>query len=425
MIKCIFSFFGILTLISFIYFLIISARMHSAYKKTIRSENPIRCSKCYMLITDDTAKYCPHCGAKIKNEISPVLIDTQNQQKTIDNRKSTQSEPTEKPSNPPFTRVNVVPNVLIKKEQNVSSKIPYETPTNRSVSAMKTTPEEVARTLVRPHPVLIIKSGPSNRGESIPLQDESIPNEQIQDSDLIDYSDAAKSLKKLDDFFEDVKPLKDQESVQNNDDFDKDNLPNQISIPFVDTTTDQPDNDRSLTGESLVKFPSVGPDNTASSIKDIDFSITQESEETLHPDPTYISLNLVEIEEKRIKHNKNKDKMDTILGSKDGVSSDETELTSSQLTEKPAVNQNQGYDLQFPLDTLNRLDSRYYPVLKNIEGLTEISTENFTKILIQCNLGAISLTSTFDDINEWAEEVLKFDNPLLEMQENTIRINMR
>ena len=117
--------------------------------------------------------------------------------------------------------------------------------------------------------------------------------------------------------------------------------------------------------------------------------------------------------------------MDTILGSKDGVSSDETELTSSQLTEKPAVNQNQGYDLQFPLDTLNRLDSRYYPVLKNIEGLTEISTENFTKILIQCNLGAISLTSTFDDINEWAEEVLKFDNPLLEMQENTIRINMR
>ena len=56
--------------------------------------------------------------------------------------------------------------------------------------------------------------------------------------DLIDYSDAAKSLKKLDDFFEDVNALKDQESVKNNDDFDKDNLPNQISIPFVDTTTD-------------------------------------------------------------------------------------------------------------------------------------------------------------------------------------------
>ena len=98
----------------------------------------------------------------------------------------------------------------------------------------------------------------------------------------------------------------------------------------------EPDNDRSITGESVVKFPSVGPDNTASSIKDIDFSITQESEETLHPDPTYISLNLVEIEEKRIKHNKNKDKMDTILGSKDGVSSDETELTVYRLTEKPA-----------------------------------------------------------------------------------------
>ena len=48
---------------------------------------------------------------------------------------------------------------------------------------------------------------------------------------------SAKSLKKLDDFFEDAKPIKDQESVKNNDDFDKDNLPNQISIPFVDTTT--------------------------------------------------------------------------------------------------------------------------------------------------------------------------------------------
>ena len=242
--------------ISFIYFLIISARMHSAYKKTIRSENQIRCSKCYMLITDDTAKYCPHCGAKIENEISTVLIATQNQQKTIDNRRSTQSEPTEKPSNPPYTRVNVVPDVLIKKEQNASQKIPYENPTNRSVSAMKTKPEEVARTIVRPHPVLIIKAVPSNSGESIPLEDKSIFKEPVADSELIDYSDAAKSLKKLDDFFEDAKPLKDQESVQNNDDFDKDNLPYQISIPAVDTTTDQePENARSFTGESLVKFP--------------------------------------------------------------------------------------------------------------------------------------------------------------------------
>jgi len=426
LVKCIFSFFGILTLISFIYFLIISARMHSAYKKTIRSENPIRCSKCYMLITDDTAKYCPHCGAKIENEISPVLIDTQNQQKTIDNRKSTQLEPTEKPSNPHYTGGNAVPDGLIKKEQNVSQKIPYEIPTNRSVSAMKTKPEEVARTIVRPHPVLIIKSVPSNSGESIPLEDKSIFKEPIQDSELIDYTDAAKSLKKLDDFFEDVKPLKDQESVQNNDEFDKDNLPHQISILPVDTTTDQePDNDRSLTGESIVKFPSVGPDNTASSIKDIDFSITQESEETVHSDPDYISIDWGEVEQKRREHNNNKSKMEVILGQHDDVLSDEIELTSSPPKEKPAINQNQGYDLQFPSDPLKRLDSRYYPVLKNIEGLTEISTENFTKILIQCNLGAISLTPTLDDINEWAEEVLNFENPLLEIQENTIRINMR
>ena len=562
LIKCIFSFFGILTLISFIYFLIISARMHSAYKKTIRSENQIRCSKCYMLITDDTAKYCPHCGAKIENEISTVLIATQNQQKTIDNRKSTQSEPTEKPSNPPYTRVNVVPDVLFKKEQNVSQKIPYENPTNRSVSAMKTKPEEVARTIVRPHPVLIIKSVPSNSGESIPLEDKSIFKEPIQDSELIDYSDAAKSLKTLDDFFEErnslqnqgtiqdignvviksqeekdpfkfpatsnlqelddgdndsldnnhgntlesnrlfnelgmrlrykygtpsknqnaldafneinqriqhnrsiprfsteqksskiinrtkkqpslknieetalkpvedrfeeTNPLKDQESVQNNDDFDKDNLPYQISIPAVDTTTDQePDNDRSITGESLVKFPGVEPDNTSSLTKDIDFSIIQESEETVHTDPDDISIDWDYVKEEREKHNNNKSKMEGLLGSHDDVRSDETKLIASPLKEKPAINQNQGYDLQFPSDTLKRLDSRYYPVLKNIEGLTEISTENFTKILIQCNLGAISLTPTLDDINEWAEEVLNLENPLLEIQENTIRINMR
>jgi RNA polymerase subunit RPABC4/transcription elongation factor Spt4 len=400
--------------------------MHSAYKKTIRSENPIWCSKCHILITDDTAKYCPHCGAKIENEISTVLIATQNQQKTIDNRKSTQSEPTEKPSNPPYTRVNVVPDVLIKKEQNVSQKIRYENPTNRSVSAMKTKPEEVERTIVRPHPVLIIKPGPSNRGEILPLQDKSIHKEQIQDPDLNDYSDAAKSLKKLDDFFEDAKPLKDQESVQNNDDFDKDNLPYQISIPAVDTTTDQePDNARSFTGESLVKFPGVEPGNTSSLTKDIDFSIIQESEEAVHTDPDYISIDWGEVERKRREHNNNKSKMEVMLGQHDDVLSDEIKLTSSPPKEKPAINQNQGYDLQFPSDTLKRLDSRYYPVLKNIEGLTEISTENFTKILIQCNLGAISLTPTLDDINEWAEEVLNFENPLLEIQENTIRINMR
>ena len=117
--------------------------------------------------------------------------------------------------------------------------------------------------------------------------------------------------------------------------------------------------------------------------------------------------------------------MEVMLGQYDDVLSDEIKLTSSPPKEKPAINQNQGYDLQFPSDTLKRLDSRYYPVLKNIEGLTEISTENFTKILIQCNLGAISLTPTLDDINEWAEEVLNIENPLLEIQENTIRINMR
>jgi hypothetical protein len=396
---------GILTIISGLYFIIISVRMHISNNANMaRHRQIVRIENVQEIETE-------------RNKDNMDVEDLHNENNEGGHKEATDNS--SKILNSSILR----PDTVIQKEQNASPKIPYETPINRSVSAVKTKPEEVVKIIIRPHPILIINSAPSNRGESIPLEDKLISKEPVKDYELIDYSETATSPKTLEDLFEDIKPLNNQESVQNNDEFDKDNLRHPVSIPFVDTTTDQEPDNRFFTGESLVKFPIVGPENTASLTKDIDFPTHQESEEAVHPDPTCISLNWEVVEEKRIKHNKNKDKMDAILDSKDDVFSDETELNSSQLKEKPAGNQNQGYDLQFPQDTLKCLDSRYYPVLKNIEGLTEISTENFTKILIQCNLGAISLTPTFDDINEWAEEVLKFENPLLEMQENTIRIN--
>lgn len=74
-IKCIFGFIGIFTLISGLYFFIISAKMSYSRNKTGIYENkkPKFCQKCFSELKNENSTFCTNCGANLierKNQIS-------------------------------------------------------------------------------------------------------------------------------------------------------------------------------------------------------------------------------------------------------------------------------------------------------------------------------------------------------------------
>jgi len=298
------------------------------------------------------------------------------------------------------------------------------------------------------NPVLVMKSTPSRTGESLPPDDNLVYHVPIDETGIVKIIPNNKPAETNDEhlwkyqggklrvvikkvnYTEDTSHWKNANPPEISDILVADQKDSQTEeTKFVETksedATDQSDdNDSSIPSKSLIEPQSIEPGNTGTPTKDIDIPTIPKGEETTPPDSESSLIDGEEIEKKRREHNNNKNRMEVIFGRHD-VPSDKSEPTISPPMKKSVIKHNPEFNLQFSPDALEHLDSRYYPILKAIEGLTEISTENFTKILIQCDMRAISQTSTIDDINEWSEDVLMFENPLLEIQEKTIKINMR